>query len=194
MYKCTGSPPLPPPVVVSFRFDPDHQDMVNVTWIPVSLVGHPGISVNGYYVEVSRNRNGSDIVANGTAAAGDTSFVLSVGEYSDKYWVRIKAVQGNLDASGFSDWFAIDAVLLLPISGVCTCVHILLSAPTCYCHYMHYIVLRNKLMHTVMVCPHFANTLIGGIILQAFHVHWCWRLAPAGIECWSCGILQKGFS
>ena len=126
VYKCTGSPPLPPPVVVSFRFDPDHQDMVNVTWLPVSLVGHPGISVDGYYVEVSRNRNGSDIVANGTAAAGDTSFVLSVGEYSDEYWVRIKAVQGNLDASGFSDWFAIDLVPLLPISGVCA--HIALSS------------------------------------------------------------------
>ena len=189
MYNCTGSPPLPPPVVVSFRFDPDHQNMVNVTWLPISL-GHPGISVDGYYVEVSRNRNGSDIVANGTVAAGDTSFVLSVGEYSDEYWVRIKAVQGNLDASSFSDWFAIDLVPLLSISGVCAIIalssDLLLSLHALHCAAEQTNAYSNGMS---TLCQY-----LGGIILQAFHVHWCWRLAPAGIECWSCAILQKGFS
>ena len=106
---------LPPPVIVSFRFTSDGPDKVNVTWDPVSFDGYPGVTLDGYYIEVSRDRNDSDIVAMGTAAGSDTSFVLSVGEYSVKYWVRIKAVKGNLDVSSFSGWFQVDSRLPPPV-------------------------------------------------------------------------------
>ena len=94
--------------------------MVNVTWLPVSLDGYPGVSLDGYYIEVSRDGNDSDIAAMGTAGISDTSFVLSVGEYSNNYWVRIKAVKGNLDVSNFSGWFQVDP--LPTIQGMCVCM------------------------------------------------------------------------
>ena len=93
--------------------------MLSVTWRPISLDEHASVSLDGYYIEVSRDRNGSDIVATGTAAAGDTSFVLSVGESSDRYWVRIKAVNGTLDVSEFSDWFAISNPHPILVNGEC---------------------------------------------------------------------------
>ena len=126
-YECNAHPPpiesltptLPPPIVISFRRDPDRPDMLSVTWRPISLDEHASVSLDGYYIEVSRDRNGSDIVATGTAAAGDTSFVLSVGESSDRYWVRIKAVNGTLDVSEFSDWFAISNPHPILVNGEC---------------------------------------------------------------------------
>ena len=123
------APPLPPPVIVNFRFTFDGPDMVNVTWDPVSLDGYPGVSLDGYYIEVSRDRNDSDIVAMETAGISDTSFVLSVSEYSNNYWVRIKAVKDNLDVSSFSGWFQVDS--LPTTQGMCVC-QLTLHVSKCY--------------------------------------------------------------
>ena len=102
---------FPPPVIVSFRFDPDNPDMVIASWNPVNVTHYPNASLDGYVFEIAKDENGSEIVTNGTVAASNFSFIFSLTDkFSDGYWVRIKAVKDNQDVSGFSKWFPIETV------------------------------------------------------------------------------------
>ena len=101
---------FPAPDIVSFRFDRDSPDMVVAAWHPVNITVYPEASFDSYYFEISRD-NGSDIVGNGTVAVGNISFIFSLGdEYSDGFWVRIKAVKGDQDVSAFSAWFPVESL------------------------------------------------------------------------------------
>ena len=102
---------FPPPVIVSFRFDPDNPDMVIASWNPVNVTHYPNVSLDGYVFGIAKDENGSEIVTNGTVAASNFSFIFSLTDkFSDGYWVRIKAVKDNQDVSGFSEWFRIETV------------------------------------------------------------------------------------
>lgn len=103
--------PFPPPDIVSFRFDPDRPGMLVANWQPVDVTAYPGASLDSYYFEIARDKNGNDIVANDTVAAGNLSFIFSLqDEFSGGYWVRIKAVKDGQDVSGFSAWVPIESV------------------------------------------------------------------------------------
>ena len=103
--------PFPPPVIVSFRFDPDNPDMVIASWNRVNVTDYPDASFDGYFFEIAKDENRSEIVASGMVAANNLSFIFSLtDEFSDRYWVRIKAVKNGQDVSGFSEWFPIETV------------------------------------------------------------------------------------
>ena len=102
---------FPPPGIVSFRFDPDNPDMVMASWNRVNVTDYPDASFDGYIFEIAKDENGSEIVASRMVAASNLSFISSLtDEFSDRYWVRIKAVKNRQDFSGFSEWFPIETV------------------------------------------------------------------------------------
>lgn len=112
--------PFPAPDITSFAFHSNGTDMATAAWQPVNVSGYPDASLDGYYYEIARDSNGTDIVANGTVSAGDISLISSLGAgLSDRYWVRVKAIKGDQDVSAFSDWFPIDVTPTRQPRGVC---------------------------------------------------------------------------
>ena len=102
---------FPPPDIVNFRFDPDNPDMVIASWNPVNVTDYPDASFDGYVYEIAKDENGSEIVTSGMVTASNLSFIFSLTDkFSDRYWVRIKAVKDDQDVSGFSEWFPIETV------------------------------------------------------------------------------------
>ena len=102
---------FPPPNVTKFAFQRDRKDALNIEWLPVDVTGYPGASVEKYYLELARDKDGSAIVdSTFVPARGNASHVLKVTECSKNYWVRIKAVNGNQDVTNFSGWVPAEAV------------------------------------------------------------------------------------
>ena len=112
---------FPPPVITKFIFQPDSKDAIDVEWLPVNVTGYPGASVEEYYIELARDKDGSDIEARATVKRGNVSHVFEVNECSNRYWVRIKAVNGNQDVSSFSGWVSLEPVTcpIINVPGMC---------------------------------------------------------------------------
>ena len=101
---------FPPPNVTKFAFQRDRKDALDIEWLPVDVTGYPGASVEKYYLELARDKDGSAIVDSTFVPGGNASHVLKVTECSKNYWVRIKAVNGNQDVTSFSGWVPAEAV------------------------------------------------------------------------------------
>ena len=121
-----------PPEITKFAFQSDSKDALVCEWLPVDVTGYPGASVEGYYIELARDKDGSVIEVSANVTGGNDSHVFSVGDCSRKYWVRIKAVSGKQDVSSFSAWTPTEAVgcPLIVVPGMCKasvtqalCVH-----------------------------------------------------------------------
>ena len=115
---------FPPPNITKFAFRPDSKDAVDIEWLPVNVTGYPDASVEEYYIELARDKDGSDIEARFNVTGGNISHAIPVEDCSVDYWVRIKAVNGDHDVSTFSAWTALTATgcPLVAVPGMC--VHV----------------------------------------------------------------------
>ena len=102
---------FPPPNVTKFAFQPDRKDAIDVEWLPIKKATRLFVPMEEYYIELARDKDGSDIEASYTVTGGKVSHTFSAVECSNRYWVRIKAVtRGNQDISSFSGWVPIEPV------------------------------------------------------------------------------------
>ena len=130
---------FPPPNITKFRFQPDRKDAVDVEWLPVNVTGYPGASVEEYYIELARDKDGSDIEARATVKRGNVSHVshvshvFKVDKCSKSYWVRVKAVNGNQDVSRFSGWMSLEPVTcpIVTAPGMCMPLYVIWYYSSC---------------------------------------------------------------
>ena len=102
---------FPPPNVTKFAFQPDRKDAIDVEWLPIKKEPRLFVPMEEYYIELARDKDGSDIEASYTVTGGKVSHTFSAVECSNRYWVRIKAVtRGYQDISSFSGWVPIEPV------------------------------------------------------------------------------------
>ena len=101
---------FPPPNITKFAFQPDSRDAVDIEWLPVDVTGYPDASVEEYFIELARDKDGSDIEGGFNAKGDDVSYAIPVKDCSMDYWVRIKAVNGDQDVSTFSDRTPLESV------------------------------------------------------------------------------------
>ena len=106
---------FPPPNVTKFAFQSDRKDALDIEWLPVNVTGYPGASVEKYYLELARDKDGSDIADSTFVPGGNASHVFTVDECSPNYWVRIKAVNGNQDVTSFSGWVNFTIAVNCPV-------------------------------------------------------------------------------
>ena len=126
---------FPPPNITKFRFQPDRKDEIDVEWLPVNVKGYPGASVEEYYIELARDKDGSLIEDRATVKGGNVSLshVFKVDKCSKSYWVRVKAVNGNQDVSRFSGWMSLEPVTcpIVAAPGMCMPLYVIWYYSSC---------------------------------------------------------------